>query len=192
MTNSTLFAPLMMHDAPPASRELLDQAQRYFGFLPNLLACLAHSPSALRAYLNINLCFQYGTLTPAEQQIVLLTASQENKCDYCSASHSALARFFADVPGEAIVAIESGQPLSDPRLNALVNLTRELVARRGHVAQHVIDAFFEAGYSKDKLLEVLIGIGLKTVSNYFAHVSPVEIDAQFLQADGIFGHSDPA
>ena len=65
MTNSTLFAPLMMHDASPASRELLEQAQRYFGFVPNLLACMAHSPSALRAYLNISICFQYGTLTPA-------------------------------------------------------------------------------------------------------------------------------
>jgi len=176
----------MMHDAPAASRELLDQAQRYFGFVPNLLACMAHSPSALRAYLNTNIFFQYGTLTPAEQQVVLLTASQENKSAYCSASHSALARFFVDVPGEAIAAIESGQPLSDPRLNALVNLTRELVAQKGHAAQQVIDAFFESGYSKDKLLEVLIGIGLKTVSNYFHHVSPVEIDSQFLQADGVY------
>jgi uncharacterized peroxidase-related enzyme len=186
MTNSTLFAPLMLHNASPASRELLEQAQRYFGFVPNLLACMAHSPSALRAYLNTSICFQYGTLTPAEQQIVLLTVSQENKCDYCSAAHGALARFFADVPGDVIVAIESGRPLSDPRLNALVNLTREFVTRRGRATQHVIDSFFEVGYSKDKLLEVLIGIGLKTVSNYFAHVSPLEIDPQFLQAEEVF------
>lgn len=186
MPNSLLFTPLTMQDAPAASRDLLDQARKYFGFIPNLLASMAHSPSALRAYLNTNLCFQHGTLTPAEQQIVLFTASRENKCNYCAASHSALARFFTDVTGEAIAAIESGQKLLDPRLDALVNLTSELVLRRGYAAQQVVDAFLESGYSKDKLLEVLIGVGLKTVSNYFDHISAIEIDEQFLQPNKFF------
>jgi uncharacterized peroxidase-related enzyme len=185
MNNSPLFTPLLMQDAPPASRTLLEQAHRYFGFVPNLLATLAHSPSALRVYLNADLGFQHGTLTPAEQQIVLLTASRENDCRYCISSHSALARFFADVPGEVIIAIENGQPLADPRFDALVNLTRELVAARGHASRPTIDRFIAAGYSKDQLLEVLIGVGLKTISNYFDHVSPVELDEQFRRSDGL-------
>jgi AhpD family alkylhydroperoxidase len=158
---------------------LLEQAQRYFGFVPNLLATLAHSPSALKVYLNAYLGFQYGTLTPAEQQIVLLTASKENECGYCTSSHSALARFFANVPVDAIIAIECGSPLSDTRLNALVNLTRQLVGQRGHVPRKTVDTFIEAGYSKDQLLEVLVGVGLKTISNYFDHVSEIEIDSEF-------------
>ena len=124
ITDDPLFSPLLLHEAPLASRTLLEQAQRYFGFVPNLLASLAHSPSALKVYLNADLGFQHGTLTPGEQQIVLLTASKENDCRYCSTSHSALARFFANVPGDAIIAIESGSPLCNPRLNALVDLTR--------------------------------------------------------------------
>jgi AhpD family alkylhydroperoxidase len=92
ITDDPLFTPLLLHEAPLASRTLLEQAQRYFGFIPNLLASLAHSPSALKVYLNADLGFQHGTLTPGEQQIVLLTASKENDCRYCSTSHSALAR----------------------------------------------------------------------------------------------------
>jgi hypothetical protein len=30
-------------------------------------------------------------------------------------------------------------------------------------------------------LEVLVGVGLKTISNYFDHVSAIEIDAAFLK-----------
>jgi uncharacterized peroxidase-related enzyme len=179
MSDNSLFAPLLLQNAPLASRTLLEQAQRYFGFVPNLLATLAHSPSALRAYLNADLAFQHGTLTPAEQQIVLLTASKENKCSYCTSSHSALARFFANVPGDAIVAIDCGHPLSDPKLNALVDLTKQLVAQRGHAPSETIDNFIKAGYSKDQLLEVLIGVGLKTISNYFDHVAHIEIDPEF-------------
>jgi hypothetical protein len=76
MTNDLRFSPLSMKEAPEASRTLLEQAQRYFGFVPNLLASLAHSPAALRVYLNADLGFQHGTLTPGEQQIVLLAASK--------------------------------------------------------------------------------------------------------------------
>ena len=76
ITDDPLFTPLLLHEAPLASRTLLEQAQRYFGFVPNLLASLAHSPSALKVYLNADLGFQHGTLTPGEQQIVLLTASK--------------------------------------------------------------------------------------------------------------------
>jgi alkylhydroperoxidase family enzyme len=83
------------------------------------------------------------------------------------------------VPGEVILAIENGQPLSAPRLNALVNVTRQLVSHRGNAPRHTLDAFLAAGYSKDQLLEVLVGIGLKTISNYFDHVSAIEIDPQF-------------
>jgi len=121
MNNNPLFTPLLTKDAPLASQTLLEQAHRYFGFVPNLLATLAHSPAALRVYLNADLGFQHGTLTPAEQQIVLLTASKENDCRYCTSSHSALARFFANVPGEVVIAIECGQPVADAKFNALLS-----------------------------------------------------------------------
>ena len=179
MADDLLFSPLLIQQAPRESKSMLEQVQKYFGFIPNLLACLAHSPAALRVYLNANLGFEHGTLTPAEQQIVLLTASKENNCPYCSTSHSALARFFANVPGDAVLAIESGRPLSNPKLNALVVLTRQLVSLRGFAPRETIDLFLAAGYTKDQLLEVLIGVGLKTISNYFDHIAAVEVDIEF-------------
>ena len=147
-----------------------------FGFVPNLLATMAQSPSASRVYFNADLGFQRGTLTPGEQQIVLLAARKENDCRYCTTSHSVLARFFVNVPGDAIVAIESDRPLSDPEFNVLVNITRHLVSQSGYAPRKTIDEFIAAGYSKDQLLEVLVGVGLKTISNYFDHVSAVKIE----------------
>lgn len=179
MAEDLLFSPLLMQHAPRESKPMLEQAQRYFGFVPNLLASLAHSPAALSVYFTANVGFERGTLTPAEQQIVLLTASKENNCPYCSTSHSALARFFTNVPGQAVLAIESGHPVSDPKLNALVVLTRQLVSLRGFVPRETVDLFLAAGYTKDQLLEVLIGVGLKTISNYFDHIAAVEIDPEF-------------
>lgn len=179
MTDEVIFTPLLPQEAPPESREILENARRHFGFVPNLLASMASSPVALSVYFNANLGFEFGTLTPAERQIVLLTASKENNCTYCSISHSALARFFANVPGDALIAIESGGNPKDYKLNALVSLTRELVVRRGDVSRETIQSFFDAGYNKEQLLEVLIGIGIKTISNYFDHIVALEIDDEF-------------
>jgi AhpD family alkylhydroperoxidase len=179
MTDEVIFTPLLPHEAPPRSREILENARRYFGFVPNLLASMASSPVALGVYFNANLGFEFGTLTPAERQIVLLTASKENNCGYCSISHSALARFFANVPVDALIAIESGGYPQDPKLNALVSMTRELVAQRGHISREMMQLFFNAGYNKEQLLEVLIGIGIKTISNYFDHIATLEMDDEF-------------
>ncbi len=183
LIDEPLFTPLLPRDTSRESRVLLEQVKRELGFVPNLLACLAHSPTALNAYVAADAAFQRGTLTAAEQQIVLLAASSENDCPYCTSAHSALAKFFLNVPGDVIVAVQANRPLPDPKLDALVNLTRQVVSRRGHVRSQTIATFLNAGYSKGQLLEVLVGVGLKTISNYFDHISAIEIDAEFSDDD---------
>ena len=42
-TEAPLFTPLSMQSAPRRRGLLLEQAHRYFGFVPNLLATMAHS-----------------------------------------------------------------------------------------------------------------------------------------------------
>jgi hypothetical protein len=55
MPEDSLFTPLLPEEAPTESRELLEQARRYFGFIPNLLASMAHSPMALSVYFHANM-----------------------------------------------------------------------------------------------------------------------------------------
>ena len=53
------------------------------------------------------------------------------------------------------------------------------LAKRGHVEAQTIENFLAAGYGKDQMLEVLIGVALKTISNYTDHISPNELDQAF-------------
>jgi hypothetical protein len=48
-----------------------------------------------------------------------------------------------------VTAVRAGQPVADAKLNALVNLTRELVLGRGHVATATLQSFLNAGYRND-------------------------------------------
>ena len=175
----TLFQPLTIATAPEASKPVLENIQKAFGFIPNLMATFANSPTVLQGFLAMDGVFEKGTFTPVERQLILLAASEENKCNYCVAAHSTIAKAFLHAPDETITAVRDRQPLSDKKQNALVNLVRELVHERGFASSTTVDAFLAAGYQKPQVMELLLGVALKTVSNYLDHLSPATIDQAF-------------
>jgi uncharacterized peroxidase-related enzyme len=178
-TQTTLFSPVGVDTAPEASRPLLEKIQKSFKFIPNLFGAFANSPVLLEGYLGLESAFDKGSLSAVERQIVLLAASVENSCKYCTAVHSTVLKAFLHVPAEVVSAVRSNVPLSDPKLNALVALTKEIVVKRGHVEAQTIENFLAAGYRKDQMLEILMGVALKTMSNYLDHISPSELDQAF-------------
>lgn len=178
-TQTTLFAPVGVETASEKSRPLLEKVQKTFKFIPNLFGVLANSPVLLEGYLGLEGTFEKGSLSAVERQIVLLTASVENSCMYCTAAHSTVLKAFLHVPAEFVSAVRSNLPLPDPKLNTLAALTKEIVSQRGHVEAQTVDNFLAAGYRKDQILEVLVGVALKTMSNYLDHISPTELDQAF-------------
>ena len=172
----TLFSPLTIATAPEASRPLLEKVEKSLGFIPNLMAIFANNPTVLDGYLALGAGFDKGSFTPRERQIILLAASVENHCNYCSATHSQIAKSLLHTPAEVIAAIREGLPIPDVKLNALVSLVRELVRERGYAKEKTIEKFLAAGYKKEQVMELLLGIALKTISNYLDHISPTPLD----------------
>ena len=178
-TQNSLFSPLGLETAPEKSRPLLEKTRKSYKFIPNMFGTFANSPVLLEGYLGLEGVFEKGSLTGAERHLVLLAASIENDCNYCVAAHSTVLKAFLHVPAEVVSAVRSNLPLPDPKSNALVALTREMVAKRGRVEAQTIENFLAAGYRKDQILEVLVGVALKTMSNYTDHISPNELDQAF-------------
>lgn len=178
-TRNSLFSPLGLDTAPEKSRPLLEKTRKSYKFIPNMFGTFANSPVLLEGYLGLEGVFEKGSLTGAERHLVLLAASIENDCNYCVAAHSAVLKAFLHVPAEVVSAVRSNLPLPDPKSNALVALTREMIAKRGRVGAQTIENFLAAGYRKDQILEVLIGVALKTMSNYTDHISPNVLDPAF-------------
>lgn len=181
MTVDTAAHRFELHDlenAPEGARAVLEEAERNYGFVPNLLRVLATSPVALRAYTALGEILDDGTLTPAERQVVLLTISVVNRCRYCVGAHTALAQR-AGVADDVVEAIREERPVPDPRLGALSITARSLVERRGWLAEDDVSRFLEAGFEADQLLEVITALAMKTLSNYTNHLAETPIDAPF-------------
>ena len=170
-----------IHDpstAPDQSQPVLAEAQKTLGFVPNLYGMLAESPTLLQGYTTLSAIFAEGSLTPVERQVVLLSTSFENGCDYCMAAHTALAGM-QGMPQEVIDAIREGDPIDDPGLRALNDFARQVVRRRGWVPDDGVQSFLDAGYSRAQLLEVILGVGIKTMSNYANHLAQTPLDEAF-------------
>jgi AhpD family alkylhydroperoxidase len=108
----TAFPVYDEQTAPEPSRETLRRAKAKYGFIPNLLGELAESPSAVKAYSHLQDLLAEGRFTPGERQVLFLTVSAANSCEYCVAAHSAGAKM-EHVPDEVVAGIRNGTPLPD-------------------------------------------------------------------------------
>jgi len=167
--------------APDAAKPTLEAALKGYGFLPNLLGMMATSPALVAAYTTLAKIYDGTSLTPTERQVVLLAASYENTCGYCMAAHSTIAAM-QRVPVEVVDALRKGDPLPDRRLEALRQFTAAVVVTRGWPSEIDLQAFLEAGFGSEQILEVVLGVGLKTLSNYANHFADTPVDAAFSSA----------
>jgi alkylhydroperoxidase family enzyme len=174
-----LFVPIARESAADTVQPVLQHVEKVFGFVPNLMGTFANAPAAAKGYHALIVEFTKGSLTPQEQQLVLLTTSVENRGQYCTLAHSAAAKGLARVPGEIVQAVREGALVPDAKLNALVALTRDLVRHKGAADPELVTAFLATGYRKEQILEILVGIAVKTISNYLDHLSPIEADPAF-------------
>ena len=168
-----LFTP---ETAPEESRELLRGVQKKMGgFLPNLYRQMAGAPAVLETYLTLTDLLAKTSFTPAEQQLILLTASARNGCVYCVAAHSSGARM-AKLDKNAIDAVRNGAAAEDERLQALRAFTEEVLETRGKVSESALADFLGAGFTKTQAMEVLIGVGMKALSNSFSRMFEPPLD----------------
>lgn len=166
--------------APAAAAPILEGAKKGLGFIPNLYAHLAEAPTALQAYKQLGALLEQSSFSSIEQQVILLAVSVENQCEYCVAAHSFLARNLARVPAATIDALRNGGKLLDHKLNTLAEFTRVIVRERGWVSDSAeLQRFYDSGYKPQQALEVVLGVTMKTLSNYANHLTATPLDSAF-------------
>lgn len=169
-----------IENADPGAKTVLEQTREKMGMIPNMYANMANSPPMLQTYAQgYSLFRQQSGFTPAEQEVVFLTISRENECHYCMAAHSFIADKLSKVPTEVTDAIRDDGEIVDPRLAALRTFTRTMVVSWGRPREDDVNSFLQAGYSESHILDIILAISVKTISNYSNHIFNTPVDAAF-------------
>lgn len=175
----SLFTKHTDATAPEGAAEVLAKVKERYGFIPNLAATLAESPLMLDVVLNLSGAFEKTSFTEIERQVILITSSVVNGCDYCKTAHTALGRK-AGIEGKTLKALLALAPLSDTKLNALRDFTQAMVEERGRIHEQRLRQFLDAGYTKAQVFEVVLGVALKTLTNYSNHLTNTRPNPEFV------------
>lgn len=155
------------------NQAIFDNLQKGLGFVPNIYAYYAKNETALGDYLALQ--NRKSTLNAKEREVINLVTSQINGCRYCQSAHTVLGKMngFTD---EQVMEIRKGVATFNTKIDALAKFTKAVVENKGKVDQEVKDNFFNAGYTEANLIDVVIVVGDKVISNYINNLIGFEID----------------
>lgn len=175
------MATFDLHDettAPDQSKPLLAKSRKSFGMVPGLHAVMAEAPALLEAYQVTHTLFQASSFDNDELTVVWQAINVEHECHYCVPAHTGIAKSMG-VADEITDALRNNTPLPDPRLEALRSFTLSVVRNRGVVDDDAVQAFLDAGFTKRQILEVVLGVAQKVMSNYTNHLADTPVDDAF-------------
>ncbi|MGJ8656072.1 MAG: carboxymuconolactone decarboxylase family protein [Akkermansiaceae bacterium] len=166
--------------APEESKPLLENSLKQNGMIPNLHAVMAESPQIFKAYNELHNLFANSSFNAEELTVVWQTINVEHECHYCVPAHTYIANSMKVDPA-ITQALRNSTPLPSEKLQILQDTTLAIVRNRGHLTTQQTDSFFAAGYTKRNLLDIVLGLSQKVISNYVNHIAETPVDATFEQ-----------
>jgi uncharacterized peroxidase-related enzyme len=155
------------------NKQIFDDLESKLGFVPNIYATYAYSDHAPARYLT----FSNGktSLNNREKEAINLAVSQVNGCVYCQAAHTQLGKMngFSE---EETIELRQGRASFDPKLDALAKLVKSIAENRGNITDEELERFFNAGYTKENLVDVIVNIGEKATTNFLHNVTKIPVD----------------
>ncbi len=179
----TTFNVPQRQDVSENNQVIFDNLKKTIGFVPNLFATMANSKNGLKNYLDFSNA--KSSLKVKEKEVVNLAVSQVNNCEYCLSAHTAMAKMNSFTE-EEIIEFRQGKSSKDSKLDALARLARNITENRGRTTPEVLENFFNNGWTKENLVDVIMIAGDKTVTNYLNNTTHTPIDfpvAQPLETD---------
>jgi uncharacterized peroxidase-related enzyme len=156
------------------AKQLLDAVKSKLGRAPAMTQVMANSPAVLNAYLQFSGAVSAGALSAKTREQIALAVGEANHCDYCLAAHSTIGKM-AGLTAEQIHESRLAKGF-DPKSNAVLQLSRDIVDKRGQLSDRDIQSARQAGISDGEIAEVVANVVLNIFTNYFNIVAGTDVD----------------
>lgn len=149
------------------------------GMVPNLYCMMANSIDVFDGFVTFLAHLDNTGLDKKLREMVYLLTSQINACEYCLASHTSTAVENGVMTREESLDARRGTS-ADPKIDAMLKFTREVVEKRGQMRDETLQAVKDQGYTDSDIIAALGTVAMATLTNYTASVGRTELD--FLDA----------
>lgn len=173
--------PFTIHTAntaPEAAKPLLEKSLKENGMIANLHGVMAEAPGLLEGYRTLHELALNSSLTPEELTVVWQTYNVEHECHYCVPAHTAIAHMMKIDPA-ITEALRNGDTMPTEKLQILHETALSMGRNRGVISDTEIEKFYAAGYENRQLLDIVLVLSQKVMSNYVNHLAATPIDRPF-------------
>lgn len=162
-------------DADPLVRDSFDAFIKARGKVPNLFRVAARRPLIERTWAaHLEAVMGQGEVEQQLKELLAVRVSQINRCEYCLASHSMLAKRYGAQPAQ-IEALARGDASGFERpWQAAFDVAAEMTTSGGQVDDATYDRL-EASWSSEQIVEIVAVVGLFNYFNRFANALDIPI-----------------
>lgn len=168
--------PLKKEQAQGQIKDIFEVMERQFSMVPNLFATIAHYPKALKPILDLYQAIaKESTIEPKLQELANLEVSRINRCDYCLAHHTQMAKMYG-VSDEHLKRLKAeNDEVFSEKEKTVIEYARQVTKD----AEAVSDDLFKrlsSYFTESQIVNLTLIIGLMNVFNRLNGALGVELE----------------
>ncbi|MBK1873914.1 peroxidase-related enzyme [Marinobacter sp. 1-3A] len=175
--------PVPELDAMPDDiRKRILAVQEKSGFIPNVFLVLAHRPAEFRAFFDYHdaLMEKDSNLTKGEREMIVVTTSSLNQCQYCVVAHGAILRIREKNPMIADqVAVNYRKADISDRQKAMLDFAVKVSQRAEEVCDDDFAELHRHGFTDEDIWDISGVASFFGLSNRMANVTSMRPNAEF-------------
>ena len=171
-----------LEELPEDIQARILEVQEKSGFIPNVFLVLAHRPDEWRAFIAYHdaLMEKKGGLTKAEREMIVVTTSAANDCQYCVVAHGAILRVRAKNSLVADqVAVNYRKADITPRQKAMLEFALKVALDSAAIGDPDLDALRAHGFSDEDIWDIGAIVAFFALSNRMANLTSMRPNDEF-------------
>ena len=171
-----------LDELPEDLRDRIVAVQEKAGFVPNVFLALAHRPSECRAFFDYHdaLMLRDGGLSKAEREMIVVSTSGANNCQYCVVAHGAILRIYAKDPLVADqVAINFRKADITDRQRAMLAFAEKVALNSAALEEADYEAVRRHGFDDEDIWDIGAIAAFFALSNRMANLTAMRPNDEF-------------
>ncbi|WP_313951436.1 peroxidase-related enzyme [Accumulibacter sp.] len=171
-----------LDELPEDVRHRILAVQEKAGFVPNVFLTLAHRPDEFRAFFAYHdaLMEKDSGLSKAEREMIVVTTSGANQCQYCVVAHGAILRVRAKNPLIADqVAVNYRKADITARQSAMLDFALKVSLHAQEVGDADFSVLREHGFADQDIWDIGAVAAFFAMSNRLANMTSMRPNDEF-------------
>lgn len=171
-----------LNELPEDIQAMIVEVQEKTGFIPHVFLTLARRPNEFRAFFDYYqaIMTREANLSLAEKEMIIVTTSAANGCQYCVVAHGAVLRIVSKDPllSDQLSTNHRHAAITE-RQKAILDFSLKLCRAPEEICQQDYEALYMQGLTDEDIWDISSVCAFFGLSNRMAVISAMQPNVEF-------------